>query len=143
MEGKRKSEVDKLKQQLESVRMELTQKEFQLKEFLGQAIMQAGYYMVCCTFLGNCCVQAALLLYGSQLVLHHGMPSQTLLAFMLYQGQLLEYFNVHGMEDLARHLASEYEGDAADSGGAATAGPSAAGAASAPQATPVAKPRIW
>ena len=43
---------------------------------------------------GNCCVQAALLLYGSQLVLHHGMPSQTLLAFMLYQGQLLEYFNV-------------------------------------------------
>ena len=43
---------------------------------------------------GNCCVQAALLLYGSSLVLHHGMPSQTLLAFMLYQGQLLEYFNV-------------------------------------------------
>lgn len=55
-----------------------------------QAIMQAGYYMVCCTFLGNCCVQTALLVYGSHLVLHEGMPMQTLLAFMLYQGQLLE-----------------------------------------------------
>ena len=30
-----------------------------------QAVMQAGYYMICCTFLGNCCVQAALLFYGS------------------------------------------------------------------------------
>ena len=36
------------------------------------------------------CVQTALLVYGSHLVLHEGMPMQTLLAFMLYQGQLLE-----------------------------------------------------
>ena len=50
--------------------------------------------LLCGLRRGNCCVQAALLLYGSSLVLHHGMPSQTLLAFMLYQGQLLEYFNV-------------------------------------------------
>jgi hypothetical protein len=61
-----------------------------------QSLMQSGYYMFCCTFLGNCCVQAALLLYGTHLVLEPaasggGMPVQTLLAFMLYQGQLLEY----------------------------------------------------
>ena len=58
-----------------------------------QALMQAGYYMICNTFLGNCVVQALLLWYGAELVEHHGMPVQTLLAFMLYQGQLLEYFN--------------------------------------------------
>lgn len=58
-----------------------------------QSVMQSGYYMVCCTFFGNCCVQAALLWYGIKLVEHEGMSVKTLLAFMLYQGQLLEYFN--------------------------------------------------
>ena len=56
---------------------------------------------------GNCCVQAALLLYGSQLVLHHGMPSQTLLAFMLYQGQLLEYFNVSAQTPIDPRTSNE------------------------------------
>ena len=32
--------------------------------------------MICCTFLGNGCVQSALLFYGSHLVLHEGMPMQ-------------------------------------------------------------------
>ena len=58
-----------------------------------QSLMQAGYYMIACTFLGNCCVQLALLVVGTKLVGEHTMAVSTLLAFMLYQGQLLEYFN--------------------------------------------------
>ena len=48
---------------------------------------------------GNCCVQAALLLYGSSLVLHHGMPSQTLLAFM--NGAMPQIAVEHGRKMIA------------------------------------------
>jgi len=47
--------------------------------------------MVCSTFLVNCVVQASLLAYGSHLVFQGALNPQTLLAFMLYQGQLQEY----------------------------------------------------
>ena len=50
------------------------------------------YYMGCCTFLMNACVQSALLMYGSHLIFIDQVTADTLLAFMLYQGQLQEYF---------------------------------------------------
>ena len=68
---------------------EAIERYFQLN--VRQSIMDGGNYMICNTFLGNCCVQAALLWYGAYLVEHEGMAAKTLLAFMLYQGQLLEY----------------------------------------------------
>ena len=39
-----------------------------------QAIMQAGYYMVCCTFLGNCCVQVLSLSLSLPLPLSFALP---------------------------------------------------------------------
>jgi ABC-type multidrug transport system fused ATPase/permease subunit len=63
-----------------------------------QAGITALYYMVCSTFLVNTCVQAALLLYGASLCgwgetdTGERMSPTVLLAFMLYQGQLQEYF---------------------------------------------------
>eukprot|EP00041_Stephanoeca_diplocostata_P034246 m.1153954 g.1153954 ORF g.1153954 m.1153954 type:complete len:943 (+) comp24487_c0_seq19:419-3247(+) len=61
---------------------------------MKQIFMQGVYYMVCNTFLINTCVQAALLAYGTVLVrsptIH--LHPEVLLAFMLYQGQLQEYF---------------------------------------------------
>ena len=50
------------------------------------------YYMFCNTFLINTVVQAALLGYGTWLVKHALVEPHILLAFMLYQGQLQEYF---------------------------------------------------
>jgi ABC-type multidrug transport system fused ATPase/permease subunit len=48
--------------------------------------------MVCNTFLINTVVQAALLGYGTYLVRDGLLQPTVLLAFMLYQGQLQEYF---------------------------------------------------
>jgi ABC-type multidrug transport system fused ATPase/permease subunit len=57
-----------------------------------QTAISGVYYMLCCTFLMNTVVQAALLIFGAYYVLYDGMPPELLLAFMLYQGQLQEYF---------------------------------------------------
>eukprot|EP00802_Teleaulax_amphioxeia_P006827 Tamp_06832.p1 GENE.Tamp_06832~~Tamp_06832.p1 ORF type:complete len:820 (+),score=155.99 Tamp_06832:361-2460(+) len=57
-----------------------------------QTAISGLYYMGCCTFLMNMCVQAALLMYGSHLIFIDLVTADTLLAFMLYQGQLQEYF---------------------------------------------------
>lgn len=57
-----------------------------------QTAISGVYYMVCCTFLMSMCVQAALLCYGSHLVWLEQLSPNVLLAFMLYQGQLQEYF---------------------------------------------------
>eukprot|EP00941_MAST-03F_sp_MAST-3F-sp1_P002512 g2512.t1 len=66
-----------------------------------QAKITAVYYMLCNTFLVNTCVQAGLLLYGAKLcdwgsAESEGKPGvmkpSTLVAFMLYQSQLQEYF---------------------------------------------------
>ena len=54
----------------------------------------------------------------------------------LQVAMILEYFNVHGMAELARHLASQYGGGVDDGGGA----PSAAGAASTAADAAVATP---
>jgi ATP-binding cassette subfamily B (MDR/TAP) protein 9 len=62
-----------------------------------QLFLQSMYYMVVSTFLVNCCVQVVILAYGSHLVLSSTMQASTLIAFMLYQGQLqsecLNFFN--------------------------------------------------
>lgn len=55
-----------------------------------QAVAQAAYYMVCYSLLVGTAVPAALLWFGGHLVIHGTKPS-VLIAFMLYQGQLLEY----------------------------------------------------
>eukprot|EP00039_Didymoeca_costata_P007603 m.101644 g.101644 ORF g.101644 m.101644 type:complete len:855 (+) comp13749_c0_seq3:176-2740(+) len=59
-----------------------------------QVFIQAVYYMFCNTFLMNMVVPAALLAYGTYLVRSPAILLQpkVLLAFMLYQGQLQEYF---------------------------------------------------
>jgi len=57
-----------------------------------QTFIQGIYYMFCNTFLINTCVQAALLLYGGHLCDVGDINPPTVMAFMLYQGQLQEYF---------------------------------------------------
>ena len=57
-----------------------------------QTFIQGIYYMVCNTFLINTCVQGALLLYGGSLVEQNDTTPTIVMAFMLYQGQLQEYF---------------------------------------------------
>ena len=61
-----------------------------------QVCISGVYYMFCNTFLVNTCVTSGLLLYGSYLCnLSDVVPQVTpevLLSFMLYQGQLQEYF---------------------------------------------------
>eukprot|EP00750_Incisomonas_marina_P029302 INCI712.2.p1 GENE.INCI712.2~~INCI712.2.p1 ORF type:complete len:512 (-),score=87.21 INCI712.2:580-2115(-) len=62
-----------------------------------QVCISGVYYMFCNTFLVNTCVTAALLLYGSTLcaqgdVVVPAVTPEVLLSFMLYQGQLQEYF---------------------------------------------------
>jgi len=56
-----------------------------------QQLMQGLYYMTVATFLINTCVQASLLTMGVHLYKGHKLEPKTLLAFMLYQGQLQEY----------------------------------------------------
>jgi len=59
-----------------------------------QVFMQAMYYMVVSTFLINTVVQASILSYGGYLILYRpdlGKSPRTMIAFMLYQGQLQEY----------------------------------------------------
>ena len=57
-----------------------------------QLFIQGVYYGMCNTFLINTCVQGSLLIYGSWLVQQGALKAEILLAFMLYQGQLQEYF---------------------------------------------------
>ena len=57
-----------------------------------QLFIQGVYYGMCNTFLINTCVQGSLLIYGSWLVQQNFLRGEILLAFMLYQGQLQEYF---------------------------------------------------
>ena len=57
-----------------------------------QYCIQGVYYMVCNTFLINTAVQAAILGYGAFLIHQDLLHAKVLLAFMLYQGQLQEYF---------------------------------------------------
>eukprot|EP00943_MAST-04B_sp_MAST-4B-sp1_P001848 g1848.t1 len=57
-----------------------------------QLFIQGVYYGMCNTFLINTCVQGGLLIYGSWLVQNNYLKPEILLAFMLYQGQLQEYF---------------------------------------------------
>ena len=57
-----------------------------------QYFIQGIYYMVCNTFLINTVVQASILGYGAYLIEHSELKATVLLAFMLYQGQLQEYF---------------------------------------------------
>jgi ABC-type multidrug transport system fused ATPase/permease subunit len=57
-----------------------------------QILIQGFYYGVCNTFMINTCVQGSLLIYGSWLSYHNILKPEILLAFMLYQGQLQEYF---------------------------------------------------
>lgn len=64
-------------------------KHYQLN--VRQTAITGIYYMVCSTLLVNCVIQASLLVYGSSLVFGGKINPQTLLAFMLYQGQLQEY----------------------------------------------------
>ena len=59
---------------------------------MKQVFIQAVYYMAIATFLVNAMVQVALLLYGAHLVRTEGLDYKVVLAFMLYQGQLQEYF---------------------------------------------------
>eukprot|EP00667_Euglena_gracilis_P004099 EG_transcript_4115 len=58
-----------------------------------QIVAQSAYYMVVSTFLMNMVVQAALLIAGSHLVSRNSMKVEVLVAFMLYQAQLQEYFS--------------------------------------------------
>lgn len=57
-----------------------------------QILIQGFYYGICNTFMINTCVQGSLLIYGSWLSYHNILKPEILLAFMLYQGQLQEYF---------------------------------------------------
>ena len=66
------------------------QRHYQLN--VKQTAISGVYYMACCTFLMNMCVQAAILAYGAHLLAIDLTSADTLLAFMLYQGQLQEYF---------------------------------------------------
>ena len=59
---------------------------------LRQFVVQGIYFAVCNTFLVNACVQASLLAYGGYLHSRGLCSPHVLLAFMLYQGQLQEYF---------------------------------------------------
>jgi ABC-type bacteriocin/lantibiotic exporter with double-glycine peptidase domain len=59
---------------------------------LVQAKVQGGYYMLVSTFLMTTLTQAALLGYGGWLVLQHDMSAETLVSFILYRGQLQEWF---------------------------------------------------
>lgn len=68
----------------------LVQENYRLS--MKQTFIQAVYYMVIATFLVNACVQAGLLLYGCYLVRVENLDYTVVLAFMLYQGQLQEYF---------------------------------------------------
>ncbi|EKX34120.1 hypothetical protein GUITHDRAFT_119675 [Guillardia theta CCMP2712] len=67
------------------------QKHFVLN--VRQTAISGLYYMGVCTFLMSCCVQSSLLIYGSLLVFNGELEATTLLSFMLYQGQLQEYFS--------------------------------------------------
>lgn len=58
---------------------------------VAQAAAQAAYYMVCYSLLVGTCVPAALLWVGGRRVAQDRIPPSVLIAFMLYQGQLLEY----------------------------------------------------
>mmetsp|Transcript_735 Transcript_735/g.2773 ORF Transcript_735/g.2773 Transcript_735/m.2773 type:complete len:788 (-) Transcript_735:1134-3497(-) len=59
---------------------------------IKSAVASGVYYMVVSTFLMNMSVQAILLAYGSYRVMH-GMDKEILIATMLYQGQLQEWFS--------------------------------------------------
>ena len=59
---------------------------------MRQFVVQGLYYAMCNTFLINTVVQGALLAYGSYLHKELLLDAHVLLAFMLYQGQLQEYF---------------------------------------------------
>eukprot|EP01062_Namystynia_karyoxenos_P082607 TRINITY_DN9332_c0_g1_i1.p1 TRINITY_DN9332_c0_g1~~TRINITY_DN9332_c0_g1_i1.p1 ORF type:complete len:869 (+),score=226.90 TRINITY_DN9332_c0_g1_i1:87-2609(+) len=56
-----------------------------------QTFLQGVYFMVISTFLINTCLQAAILLYGGYLVIHHGMGTSVLIAFILYQAMLQQW----------------------------------------------------
>mmetsp|Transcript_62980 Transcript_62980/g.150695 ORF Transcript_62980/g.150695 Transcript_62980/m.150695 type:complete len:780 (+) Transcript_62980:178-2517(+) len=56
-----------------------------------QTVIQGVYYMSVNTFLMNCVMQCAILSYGARLVLDGEIPTQTLLAFMLYLSGLQEW----------------------------------------------------
>ncbi|KAJ8612254.1 hypothetical protein CTAYLR_002898 [Chrysophaeum taylorii] len=58
---------------------------------VAQAIAQAAYYMLCYSILVGACVPAALLWVGGREVAKGDVKPSVLIAFMLYQGQLLEY----------------------------------------------------
>ena len=59
---------------------------------IRQLFIQGVYYGMCNSFLINTCVQGSLLIYGSWLSYKDILEPEVLLAFMLYQGQLQEYF---------------------------------------------------
>ena len=56
-----------------------------------QAYVTGGYYALVYSFCSQLLVPAALLAYGSELVLAGEMPAERLVAAMLYQQQLQEY----------------------------------------------------
>lgn len=58
-----------------------------------QGAVQGSYYMCVSTFLMNCIVQAGLVGYGAFLTWHGTMSVDSLIAFLLYQGQLQEWVN--------------------------------------------------
>jgi len=60
---------------------------------LMEAKVRGGYYMIVSTFLMTTVAQAALLGYGGWLVLQDKMPAETLVSFILYRGQLQEWFS--------------------------------------------------
>jgi ABC-type multidrug transport system fused ATPase/permease subunit len=57
----------------------------------AQAAATGIYFSVMYSFLSQLCVPIALLGYGGALVMRSEMRADTLIAFMLYQGQLQEY----------------------------------------------------
>lgn len=65
------------------------QQQFRLE--VSQLLATALNYMIVNTFLINCCVPAALLLFGIKRVVDDEMSSASLVAFMLYQGQLSQW----------------------------------------------------
>ncbi|KAJ1467468.1 P-loop containing nucleoside triphosphate hydrolase protein [Baffinella frigidus] len=60
-----------------------------------QTVIQGVYYMSVNTFLMNCVMQCAILSYGARLVLDGEIPTQTLLAFMLYLSGLQQEWTGH------------------------------------------------
>jgi len=60
---------------------------------LLEAKVRGGYYMLVSTFMMTTVAQAALLGYGGLLVLQDKMPAETLVSFILYRGQLQEWFS--------------------------------------------------